>query len=640
MKTITKFLTIISTIFFFLNPNNTNGQCHIDDWTALKALYESTNGDNWINRTGWDVMIDNHTEPLVNCDLANLFGVIMHSFGRVRTLGLPNNQLVGNIPTEIGNLTSLEYLYLPSNQLNGSIPPEIGELYNLIHLSFAQNQLSGSLPAELGNLDDLIGLWLSNNQLSGCFHQNLINLCSQLTDYSITIGNSFDLTWNTFCNVGICAEDRCHINDWNALKALYTSLSGSYPCPCGISYPGSYSYIYTYCSDLNNWHNILANDNPPPDCDLGNLSEVSLDIYGRVSSLRLQCVGINNIPPEIGGLDSLKVLEMLACGLSGEIPIEIGNLNKLVNLDLEENQLTGVIPSSIGNSNNLEELDLCDNNLEGHIPPEFGNLINLQRLSIRDNNLEGPIPPEFGNLNNLEDLDLGDNYLVGNIPPELGNLINLENLDLGDNYYLEGPIPPELGNLINLKSLDLGRSNLEGPIPSELGNLINLENLDLGTNYYLEGFIPPELGNLINLEVLDLAWNKLEGHIPPELGNLTNLRRIDLRVNRLSGCYSNSLNVFCKPLFSGYFWSNNFDATWDDFCSSGLGACNCPDYFTIDETTPFQNLYNDVIVLNTDGTVAIEQNQQVEYRAYRITLNEGFSVKQGSQFKVRYGDCD
>jgi len=46
MKTIITNLTIIS-IALLLNPQYTNAQCHIDDWTALKALYESTNGPNW-----------------------------------------------------------------------------------------------------------------------------------------------------------------------------------------------------------------------------------------------------------------------------------------------------------------------------------------------------------------------------------------------------------------------------------------------------------------------------------------------------------------------------------------------------------------------------------------------------------------
>ena len=36
------------------------------------------------------------------------------------------NQLTGEIPPEIGNLTNLEGLYLNSNNLTGSIPPGQG----------------------------------------------------------------------------------------------------------------------------------------------------------------------------------------------------------------------------------------------------------------------------------------------------------------------------------------------------------------------------------------------------------------------------------------------------------------------------------------------------------------------------------
>ena len=38
---------------------------------------------------------------------------------------LHDNQLTGNIPSEIGNLTNLGYLMLYNNQLTGVIPPEI-----------------------------------------------------------------------------------------------------------------------------------------------------------------------------------------------------------------------------------------------------------------------------------------------------------------------------------------------------------------------------------------------------------------------------------------------------------------------------------------------------------------------------------
>jgi len=63
-----KFLTVaIFQITLFLNQQS-QAQCHIDDWTALKALYESTDGDNWKNNEGWEIVKEE--VPLPDCDLA------------------------------------------------------------------------------------------------------------------------------------------------------------------------------------------------------------------------------------------------------------------------------------------------------------------------------------------------------------------------------------------------------------------------------------------------------------------------------------------------------------------------------------------------------------------------------------------
>ena len=43
-------------------------------------------------------------------------------------LSLKDNELTGEIPSEIGNLTNLEHFYLYSNQLTGDIPQEVCNL--------------------------------------------------------------------------------------------------------------------------------------------------------------------------------------------------------------------------------------------------------------------------------------------------------------------------------------------------------------------------------------------------------------------------------------------------------------------------------------------------------------------------------
>jgi len=96
-------------------------------------------------------------------------------------LWLGDNQLTGEIPPEIGNLTNLTHLGLVNNQLTGSILPEIGNLTNLTYLRLSYNQLTGEIPETICSLNENIPSWgifdISNNQLCPpypeCIEENI-----------------------------------------------------------------------------------------------------------------------------------------------------------------------------------------------------------------------------------------------------------------------------------------------------------------------------------------------------------------------------------------------------------------------------------------------------------------------------------
>ena len=115
----------------------------------------------------------------------------------------------------------------------------------------------------------------------------------------------------------------------------------------------------------------------------------------------------------------------------------------VVRLNMYESEMSGKIPPELGDLSNLEILELDGNALSGGIPPELGNLSNLVTLSIQNGRLAGGIPPEIGGLSNLEVLELDGNQLTGGIPPELGNLSNLKSLTLEGNR-LSGCVPAAL----------------------------------------------------------------------------------------------------------------------------------------------------------------------------------------------------
>ena len=131
--------------------------CASADRDALVALYNETGGPRWTYNDNW----------LSDAPIGEWRGVVTDRSGRVTELRLVGNQLSGQIPAELGSLTSLIVLSLHANQLSGQIPAELGSLANLTGLGLGENQLSGQIPAKLGNLTNLEFLGLVGNQLSG-----------------------------------------------------------------------------------------------------------------------------------------------------------------------------------------------------------------------------------------------------------------------------------------------------------------------------------------------------------------------------------------------------------------------------------------------------------------------------------------
>jgi hypothetical protein len=80
-------------------------------------------------------------------------------------LALERNRRLTSLPSAIGDLDNLSYLYVSHNDLT-SLPATIGNLSSLPYLSVSDNALT-SLPATVGNLGSLQALYANNNQLSG-----------------------------------------------------------------------------------------------------------------------------------------------------------------------------------------------------------------------------------------------------------------------------------------------------------------------------------------------------------------------------------------------------------------------------------------------------------------------------------------
>ena len=295
---------------------------------ALVALYNSTDGANWKDNTGW------LGEAGTECDW---FGVTCSS-GVVTRLIFPYNSLTGTIPTELGNLTSLTFLDLSRNSLTGSIPSELGDLESLTILDLGLNSLSGTIPTEFGNLSNLTYLSLSYNSLSGA-------IPSEVTDLPNLETTGF--AGNLFVGPGFTITEK----ERDALIALYKSTDGA------------------NWKDNTGWLGEVGTE-----CDWFGVVCLS----GTVTQLILYSNSLNgSIPKEIGNLTGLTMLNLSNNTLSGIIPSEIGNLASLANLNLRANSLSGNIPTELGNLSNLYTLFLSTRSAyTSPIPPSLKNLSN------------------------------------------------------------------------------------------------------------------------------------------------------------------------------------------------------------------------------------------------------------------------
>ncbi|KAL2966363.1 hypothetical protein AAZX31_16G112400 [Glycine max] len=85
----------------------------------------------------------------------------------LKSIDLSCNNLMGEIPKEVGYLLGLVSLNLSRNNLSGEIPSRIGNLGSLESLDLSRNHISGRIPSSLSEIDDLGKLDLSHNSLSG-----------------------------------------------------------------------------------------------------------------------------------------------------------------------------------------------------------------------------------------------------------------------------------------------------------------------------------------------------------------------------------------------------------------------------------------------------------------------------------------
>jgi RHS repeat-associated protein len=451
----------------------------------LKNLYDSLGGTTWKNKSNWPTP-GSWPASATAAQMDAWWGIVVTN-GDITGLSLSSNNLTGQIPKTISQLTKLNNISFQGNLIAGAIPSRLGNLTSLTALYLHSNKLTGVIPATLNNLTGLQILYLSNNLLTG----DIPNLGSLINLRQLYLGtNSY--------NPGLIPS---WLNNLTLLNVL----------------------------DLTN---SKRNGIMPP--SLGSLTTLTSLILGTN-----QLTG--SIPSTLGSLPNLQYLYLNNNQLTGSIPESIGNLSNLIQLYLHTNQLSGPIPSSFGNLKKLQLLYLHSNQLTGTIPASLGSMTALINLYLYTNQLSGTIPASLGNLTNLTALHLSSNQLTGSIPTELGNLTKLTQLFLHVNK-LGGSIPPSLSYLINLTHLYLSTNQLTGELPPSLGSLTKLIYFYCGANQ-LTGTIPSSYSNWINIYLFDISAGKFSGVLPANLFlTWTKLVSLNISNNNFTGSFPASIS--------------------------------------------------------------------------------------------------
>jgi hypothetical protein len=264
--------------FLLLSFLTSFGQGSLEsDRLALIALYNSTNGPEWLIKTGWNPGGNPGDSP------CGWYGVTCEG-GRVTGLNLSGSAIDGNIPpeignldqlktfivdwtilidydnpdsssylplpTEIGNLTNLEYLdlsginseapFVGGLPLPGPLPASLGNLTKLTYLDLScslvdlqyHGWLNGAIPSSLGNLVNLKHLDLSNQVLSGAIPPELGNL-TQLEYLNLSGANQFTGTIPASFN-NLTSLQTLGLRYSNCCGENYGTLSGPIPSLTGI----------------------------------------------------------------------------------------------------------------------------------------------------------------------------------------------------------------------------------------------------------------------------------------------------------------------------------------------------------------------------------------------------------------------
>jgi len=312
----------------------------------MALFYFAMDGENWQQNQGW---MSSQSECLWYGVKGNSDGCpegcIKKSdldYDMICRIGMGfDNNLYGEIPSELGYLSEMRWFEIQDDYLFGTIPSTLGTGWTKLHTFLVSgNSLSGGFPRTFESNKMLGTIFMGHNQFGGTF-----------PNVFTTLKN---LKWLDVEDNGFVGDLPTEMGELKALRIL----------------------------------NIINNNmtgNIPDTWDEKNLIE---DF--EISDNNF----IGSLPANLGKAKFLKDFHASRNQLTGSIPASYFTLEYLQELYLDENNMVGGLPQTDEPFyNGLQELSIHSNSFSGHFPVKyFENTLRISEvLSLHNNDLMGSI---------------------------------------------------------------------------------------------------------------------------------------------------------------------------------------------------------------------------------------------------------
>ena len=232
-------------------------------------------------------------------------------------LSLTYGTMTGSIPAELFSLKYLTNLDVDLNAIT-DLPAEVWDAPSLQWLDLQGNQIEGEIPPGISKNKDMKHLWLNDNIFRGEFPDEFFELTSLLSLY--VGGNNFDGTLSS--NFGKFTQlERIRLDRNGFVGTLPDVWSG-------------FQYVRTF--------EVQANSLSGP------IPSSLWSINPFVVLVDLNSNNFNGtVSEDVAKLSSISQLDLSANLLSGPIPSHLGDMTTLNLLRLQNNLFTGPMPQAV-----------------------------------------------------------------------------------------------------------------------------------------------------------------------------------------------------------------------------------------------------------------------------------------------------